>query len=293
MGARNKPYSKPKDASYIRVSMKDDNLGLGAKSGVNVQATGLDAFQCLLGRLNGKKEDELEKEQISRDDLRRGVYSENRWGALRFISGGFLVGDRIKEVAGDEVVAKPAEEKCIAMLEESDPLSSEMKPINTSGGSALETKSVKKLRKMRKRKHSTTDGIPLEDLQHVACVDPLIIGDGKVKELPKVELEEGSESKVESNRRTEKAQRKLARQIRREKKSFERSRQAAEKRLPNSIIVEGQNTTEQVISVEPVKFKASSREPSSLRPNVRSRYVQQKKMALMDPQALNEVCKYP
>ena len=94
------------NASHIRVMIKDDNLGLGAKIGSGVghgECTGLDAFKNLLGRLNGKDEDELEKEQKSREDLKRAIYTERRWGSIRFVQGGFLVGDRIQNLIDGEV----------------------------------------------------------------------------------------------------------------------------------------------------------------------------------------------
>jgi len=94
------------NATHIRVSIKDDNLGLGAKIGTGVghgECTGLDAFKNLLGRLNGADEVELEKEQKSRDDLRRAIYSESKWGSTRFVSAGFLVGDKIQMLIDGEV----------------------------------------------------------------------------------------------------------------------------------------------------------------------------------------------
>jgi Pin2-interacting protein X1 len=94
------------NASHIRVMIKDDNLGLGAKIGSGVghgECTGLDAFKNLLGRLNGKDEDELEKEQKSREDLKRAIYTERRWGSIRFVQGGFLVGDKIQNLIDGEV----------------------------------------------------------------------------------------------------------------------------------------------------------------------------------------------
>ncbi|CZR51125.1 related to Protein pxr1 [Phialocephala subalpina] len=93
------------NASHIRVSIKDDNLGLGAKVGSGVghgECTGLDAFKNLLGRLNGKEEDEIEKEQKARDDLRVAIYTERKWGATRFVSGGFLIGDKIQHLIDAE-----------------------------------------------------------------------------------------------------------------------------------------------------------------------------------------------
>jgi len=94
------------NASHIRVSIKDNNLGLGAKIGSGVghgECTGLDAFKNLLGRLNGADEDELEREQKSRDDLRRAIYTERKWGSQRFVSAGFLVGDKIQGLIDGEV----------------------------------------------------------------------------------------------------------------------------------------------------------------------------------------------
>jgi Pin2-interacting protein X1 len=93
------------NASHIRVAVKDDNLGIGAKIGSGVghgECTGLDAFKNLLGRLNGKDEDELEKEQKSREDLRRAIYTEKRWGSVRFVPGGFLIGDKIQHLIDSE-----------------------------------------------------------------------------------------------------------------------------------------------------------------------------------------------
>jgi len=94
------------NASHIRVSIKDNNLGLGAKIGSGVghgECTGLDAFKNLLGRLNGADEDELEREQKSRDDLRRAIYTERKWGSQRFVSAGFLVGDKIQGLIDGEL----------------------------------------------------------------------------------------------------------------------------------------------------------------------------------------------
>ena len=84
--------------------MKDDNLGLGAKRGsgqAEGECTGLSAFQGLLGRLNGKDEEEVDKEQKAREDIRREAIMEKRWGLIRFVKGGFLVGDKIEELIDD------------------------------------------------------------------------------------------------------------------------------------------------------------------------------------------------
>lgn len=95
LGAQNAAHAKMYTAaslSHIRVAVKDDNLGLGAKPNGNPldEPTGLDAFKGLLGRLNGKPEAELEREQQKRDDVRLARYAANKWQTVSFISGGLL-----------------------------------------------------------------------------------------------------------------------------------------------------------------------------------------------------------
>jgi len=96
LGAQNAAYVDNytvASASHIRVTLKDDNLGLGArpKGGLNSEPTGLDAFQGLLGRLNGRSQQELDKEQKRREDAKIAVYVQRRWRGPTFISGGLLV----------------------------------------------------------------------------------------------------------------------------------------------------------------------------------------------------------
>ncbi|KAM3074390.1 telomerase inhibitor [Clarireedia jacksonii] len=108
LGAKNASHAEfhtSANASHIRVMVKDNNLGLGAKIGSGVghgECTGLDVFQNLLGRLNGKEEMELEREQKSREDLKRAIYAERKWGSVRFVRGGVLVGDKIQELIEGE-----------------------------------------------------------------------------------------------------------------------------------------------------------------------------------------------
>ncbi|PQE31004.1 hypothetical protein CJF32_00006023 [Rutstroemia sp. NJR-2017a WRK4] len=118
LGAKNAShaeYHTAANASHIRVVIKDNNLGLGAKIGSGVghgECTGLDVFQNLLGRLNGKEETEIEREQKSREDLKRTIYAERKWGSVRFVKGGVLVGDKIQElIDGEKERVRGLEEK--------------------------------------------------------------------------------------------------------------------------------------------------------------------------------------
>ncbi|KAK5064182.1 hypothetical protein LTR84_000014 [Exophiala bonariae] len=84
-------------AARVGVLFKDNNLGLGAKhksKDIEGQRTGLDAFQGLLGRLNGKSDQELQKEEQKIEDRKLAMYAKGRWGGMVFVKGGTLVGDR-------------------------------------------------------------------------------------------------------------------------------------------------------------------------------------------------------
>ncbi|KAI9885892.1 MAG: hypothetical protein M1823_002317 [Watsoniomyces obsoletus] len=133
LGARDAPHAKLHSAasfSHVRVALKENTLGVGAKPvGGVVPGTqaGLDSLQSIFGRLNGKSDQELQREQTAREDVRRGAYMEQRWGTMRFVSGGLLVGTRVEddenkdektiEGCGSEDEARPEAEEA-AMDEE-------------------------------------------------------------------------------------------------------------------------------------------------------------------------------
>lgn len=99
MGARDAAHADmftAASASHIRVSVKDDTLGLGARPRRDAldEPTGLDAFKGLLGRLNGKPDVELEKEQRKSDDIKLARYAASKWQSVRFISGGLLTQEK-------------------------------------------------------------------------------------------------------------------------------------------------------------------------------------------------------
>lgn len=107
LGATNAPHAihhTAANASHIRVILKDDTLGLGAKKGSGLaegECTGLDVFKTLLGRLNGNEE-EVVAELKSKEELKRAIYSERKWGTIRFVKGGVLVGDKIQDLIDGE-----------------------------------------------------------------------------------------------------------------------------------------------------------------------------------------------
>ncbi|RAL15689.1 telomerase inhibitor/ribosome biogenesis protein PXR1 [Aspergillus homomorphus CBS 101889] len=107
LGARNAAHADlftTASASHIRVIVKDDTLGLGARPRRDAldEPTGLDAFRGLLGRLNGKSDAELGVEEKKRENAKLARYVASRWQAVNFISGGFLVQEKADARGSEE-----------------------------------------------------------------------------------------------------------------------------------------------------------------------------------------------
>ncbi|PWY64721.1 hypothetical protein BO70DRAFT_325214 [Aspergillus heteromorphus CBS 117.55] len=103
LGAQNAAHSDmftAASASHIRVIMKDDTLGLGARSKRDPlnEPTGHDAFKGLLGRLNGKSDADLEIDRQKRDNAKLARYAATKWQAVTFISGGLLSQEKIDPI---------------------------------------------------------------------------------------------------------------------------------------------------------------------------------------------------
>ncbi|KAL5333576.1 protein pxr1 [Aspergillus crustosus] len=99
LGARNAAHAEmftSASASHIRVIVKDDTLGLGARLRRDPldEPTGLDAFKGLLGRLNGKSDADLQADQKKRDDVKLARYAATKWHTVRFVSAGLLAQEK-------------------------------------------------------------------------------------------------------------------------------------------------------------------------------------------------------
>lgn len=94
LGAQDRKGFNSYDGAKVKVSFKDDNLGLGASlksKNIEHSRTGLDAFQGLLGRLNGKSDAELEKVEKKIEDRKLAMFAQGKWGGMVFVPGGLLV----------------------------------------------------------------------------------------------------------------------------------------------------------------------------------------------------------
>lgn len=299
------------NASHIRVSIKDDNLGLGAKIGSGVghgECTGLDAFKDLLGRLNGKEEDEIAKEQKARDDLRVAIYTERKWGATRFVSGGFLIGDKIQHLIDAE--AERIRKLALASSSES----------SSSSESEEEAEPVEKPKKSKKRKIE----VLVEEPEVVAVKVTKSKKERKVEKATEVakveepELKSSKKSKKDRKSKTEpddtpdeaELKRRRKQEKREKKERKEKAKAEAEVTEPEEAKKKKKSKKDKLKSIEETLDFSESSQPATKestpatpltesgrstpimmqgRHAVRARNIAQKRMASMDAASLNQV----
>lgn len=314
-GASHAEHYTSANASHIRVALKDDNLGLGAKRGsgqVEGQCTGLDAFQGLLGRLNGKSDGELLKEQESRDDLKRALYTERRWGSVRFVRGGLLVGEKPQGLDDSEATKIRESSKHEGPLQPTAPLtdqSSREKHEREVPSAAGETMARKK-RSKHSRSHGARndeDGVEANFVQRQNQIESPAPGSSdSTAAISSSLLEEGStsgdnaaqEMKAKAEERSLKAERRAVRDAKRRRKmdrDIVSTATAGNNPSELSSIVEGDAKApkvpdrDQSESGTTVPTQSSAAMFTGGRHAVRRRYIQQKKLAVIDIKALNEV----
>ncbi|KAF4625992.1 hypothetical protein G7Y89_g12172 [Cudoniella acicularis] len=309
------------NASHIRVMIKDDNLGLGAKIGSGVghgECTGLDAFKNILGRLNGKDEDEIAKEQQSREDLKRAIYTERRWGNIRFVQGGFLIGDKIEHLI-------EAEAERIRNLS----MDSSNNTSETSSSSESEEEAPAPVEKTKKSKKRKIDIVDEEDVKAVTenvkrskkkrnvesepekAEDAQISDTKKSKKSKKdrklkEETESTSENSERRKRKEAKRERRKLKEAKKEKKASKveskedekssKKSKREKKKVAGDVSVLGSSessaaTTKESTPSIPTTTESSGRSTPMMqgRHAVRSRNIAQKRLAHMDIAALNQV----
>jgi len=289
------------NASHIRVLLKDDNLGLGAKIGnQNADTFGLSQFSGLLGRLNGKSEESLKKEEASRRDVELRLYQGRKHGTMNFISAGYLVGDKI-EARQDwggvdpgkktKAVKEQAPSSTTVVTEESTKSSKKRKRDTDAAALTVDTsQSAKEKKKKQKQTKSDTErstSLPTTDLD-------TDMTDAKPKT---------KESKEERRaRRAAKAAAKLEKQKRKEEKklakaaknagvSSTKTQPEADASSSSSEEEEEEVVTSQAASVPTSAPTSGTSTPLGSIPRraIRSRYIASKRMASMDPNALKEI----
>ncbi|KAJ5218284.1 uncharacterized protein N7498_000383 [Penicillium cinerascens] len=135
--------------SHIKVTIKDDNLGLGARAGRDPlgEPTGLDAFKGLLGRLNGKSDVELKQDQRKRDDVKLARYVAMKFPEVRFVRGGLLTQQKLEALPPkDETPKAETEDVDSSSSESSTPARKSKSKSNSKDKSKSKSKSLKKSR---------------------------------------------------------------------------------------------------------------------------------------------------
>lgn len=276
-------YTKA-NASHIRVLLKDDNLGLGAKVGnQNADTFGLSQFSGLLGRLNGKSDEALKKEEDSRRDVELRLYHARRSGTMNFVSAGFLVGDKI-EARQDWGGVDPGKKTNVSKKESDKPTESaktDKKRKRDADATADSQTSKEKNKKSKKSKDTDTSAsAPVTD-------NDTDMADAKSRT---------KETKEE--RRARKAAKAAARLEKQKRKDTKRAAKASKAAPPKQAEPESSSSSSEddeevveTISVPTSAPTSGTSTPTGANPRrmIRSRYIASKRMASMDPNALKEI----
>lgn len=324
LGAKDAPHAEfhtSANASHIRVTIKDDNLGLGAKIGSGVghgECTGLDAFKNLLGRLNGKDEEELEKEQKSREDLKKAIYTEARWGSIRFVQGGFLVGDKIQNLIDGEAERlrnlaagnagsghDSGESSDSSDSEEPEPVVEKPKKSKKRKlEEREETPEVVAVKIKKSKKKRMSEASP-EDATEVAATQEDVMASKKKSRRKREALAEDEEEatdikkrKKEKRDKKDKKEKKEKSRPRRDEESTKDSRKKSKrdkkKGDPEPLSDSAESTqpsTKEATPSTPLETESGRSTPIMMqgRHAVRARNIAQKRLASMDVASLNQV----
>lgn len=325
LGAQNSAHSHLHSAASsapIKVVLKDDTMGLGAKQRQkqSTECTGLDGFKDLLGRLNGKSEDVIETEQKLRSDIKTSLYVERRYGSMRFVNGGLLVGDQMKELVSTDpaTLRKASTEQSKSEATEEDKQSKKAKKDRKTKkrkaeeGESTDAPDTTRDKKRKKRskegieQHESTENSESRELakkrKKSAKLKEKNETDDNSKRVKKEKkskkskdksspsMEPGTEEEengtAEDIASKEKADKKMRKKEKREKK-LEKSKSSTE--TPSTV-----NLTPSIIT--PAESRSSTPAGTGAstpvvanRHHVRARFIASKRSAIADMHALNQV----
>ncbi|KAE8364176.1 protein pxr1 [Aspergillus caelatus] len=258
LGARNAAHADmftAASASHIRVVVKDDTLGLGARSKRDPldEPTGLDAFKGLLGRLNGKSDADLEAEQKKREDAKIARYAATKWHTVRFISGGLL-----------------AQEKLVSLSPRKETPGAQHGPHKIQSGLDLQ-------------KSENDANTSMEDISFKAPREE------KVSSIP---IAEDAYRSKDKRHRKDKQGKKDKKDRKAKKRKHMDEPSATDSEIPEKAILE--TSLEATVnesrdaSSQVARIFSKERRPMG-RHLLRGRHIAQKKKALMDDRSLNEI----
>ena len=282
--------------------LKDDNLGLGAKRGSErAENFGLAGFASILGRLNGKEE-EVKKEEERQEKIQQRAYVYNKYGMMNFVSGGFLVGDKIEKGIKRADVEAKVEVKSEPQSSDSETQEKKSKKRKRSGDDEevkQEDQSDEPTLKRKKKSMNLRDEAAKEDaLSEKKSKSKKEKKDKKDKKSKSAAESPAIESPASASEATsDKALRKAEKRARKEEKKLKKALKKAAKEAAksNAAVEDTSSESEEESTPSTSAPTTGTSTPSGLvyTPRgmhaVRQRYIRQKKMAGMDPQALKEV----
>jgi Pin2-interacting protein X1 len=312
LGAQDAPHSElhtAANASYIRVVLKDDMKGLGFKKNKEDEITGLDVFQDLLSRLNGKTEDAIEEDQQVRLAVKAHHFVENRYGAMNFVYGGLLVGDEMKgvEEKKDEEQKETTSDEDVAMENAPTPKESKKEKKSKkrkandddeeeeSSSRETDSKSKKRRKEERKLKENDTDDAKAKRKKEKK--------EKKEKSRSKKSTDEGSDNEDgTSEERSKKRKSKSKSKSRssddsdedkvKDKKS-KKEKKDKKKRKKEEAASESTSTQNSTPGASApgtgITTPSGTSTPQGSRNFVRSRFIAQKRQAVLDTKALNQI----
>ncbi|KAH8726318.1 hypothetical protein GQ44DRAFT_739112 [Phaeosphaeriaceae sp. PMI808] len=292
--------------SHIRVLLKDDNLGLGAKWGSErAENFGLAGLESILGRLNGKEE-EVKKEEERQGQIEQRAFVYHKYGFMNFVSGGFLVGDQIQsrdefkkeQKTKVEVKSEPESDST-----EKDSKSKKRKRQRHDEAEATEEGTEEQPKLKRKKK-----SMDLREQARKEIVDESSKGkkgkkskNGKkaASSDPEPMSSEAPTPASDPEPLTDKARRKAEKKVRKEEKKLKKALKRAAKEAANSTANDDDSSSESEsetpasvpargTSTPTVTAAGLTFNPRGMHA-VRQKWIRQKKAAGMDAQALREI----
>lgn len=300
LGAENAGHSDhytAANASHIRLLLREDNLGLGAKVGRgNAETFGLSLFSGVLGRLNGKSDADVEKQQAAFRDAELRTYQTQKYGLMNFISGGLLVGDQIQPVrevntAASKTTKKRQTEEMSGVKESERERHSKKTKVGIGSDASAHDVAESKT-KGKKSKSKSGVEITTPDSSVKVDVDDVAIAGKKTKTKSRKKSRSNSDDADVTGERTTKAESSREKQERRARKEERRKRKEqkriARSRQPSAEVSASQSDD----AVHHPKVLSQTQTAPAFGGNrhaVRQRYIQQKRMAALNPQAMKEI----
>lgn len=258
--------------SHVKVSIKTDNTGLGSKLAKkrkndefdSGECAGLDVFQRILGRLNGKEEqinNELERQR------KEGIIN-GKWGMH------FVRGDVLKSTWNAECKQLMQSEK--RKVEESEPPRKKAKKLDDKADKEeKKSKKSKKLDKQDSEKKSKKDKSKKDKSDK-----------GKKNKSEKEKVSDGESKSLKKDKFKDKKEKS---KDKKEKKSKDKKEKSKDKKEKSKDKKEKSAEVEEVTRESMLKPREQVKEEIATRLSARAKWIRQKRASVMDAKALNEI----